>query len=593
MNTGTFRTLRRTYGKYRWHLVALAALGFVSAIFEGIGINIAIPLLSFFMGGGAAPTDFISQTVQRLFETLHIPFSFRYLLGFVLALFILRAFTVGIFGFIRSYISADFLSDMSEDMLRQTLHASWPFLLKQKIGAMHNTLVRDIQRSASLLEVMSQVLQSFTGFLMYLLVAINISAVMTLSALVGGALLMFVIRPLLRRTRVMAGTMAATEKEFSQYLSEHIYGMKAVKAAGVEARAIENGGRLVRAMRTLMIRIAVVRSASGSFFQPASLIFVIILFIITYRQPGFSIVAFAAALYLIQKIFTYLESGQSALQAVSELIPYARHVSDFKEMLIANREASTAGTASFIFTNTLAFEGVSFSYGEDVTTLRDISFTVARGQTIGIIGPSGAGKTSLADLLLRLFRPISGKILLDGASIDTIAIDGWRQHVGYVAQDVFLINDTVEENIRFYRSELTEEEIIKAAKQANIYDFISGLKDGFKTVVGDRGVLLSGGQRQRIALARALAGSPKILVLDEATSALDTASEKIIQDALASLRGSITVFIIAHRLSTIDSADMILVLENGRLVEQGTPEELRKNPESYFSMHRGIPVSEK
>ena len=363
--------------------------------------------------------------------------------------------------------------------------------------------------------------------------------------------------------------------------------MKAIKAAGAEERALENGGTLVRMLRTLSIRGALIRSISGSLFQPFSLIFVIILFAITYRLPDFSMISFAAALYLIQKIFTYLESGQGALSGIRETIPYAQNVEGFKRLLDEHCEAPIRGTAPFSFERELVFSNVSFSYGEGKNVLSGVNFSIAKGETIWLIGPSGAGKTSVADLLLRLFKPNEGDILIDGKQIASISTDAWRHRVGYVAQDVFLLNASIEDNIRFYRPDLSKEAIIAVAKQANIYDFIQGLPEGFDTMTGDRGVMLSGGQRQRIALARALASSPALLILDEATSALDSASEKLIQESIRALHGSVTVLIIAHRLSTIEHADRLLVLDHGKIIEEGTPQELLARPGSYFSKHHG------
>ena len=580
----TLRTLFATFGRYRWHITALVAFGFLGAILEGIGINAVIPLFSFFTGGGGSTaTDFISRNIQYFFAFIGLPFTFRYLLGFILALFILRAVSMMVFGYIRGWITADFLGAESADMLGRTLRASWPFLLHQKIGTMHNTLVRDIQRSGSLLEVMGQVIQSFTGFLMYLLVAINISLTMTLYTMGGGAVLFLIIRPLFKRTRRIAEDLAGVEKLFAQFLSEHIIGMKSIKAAGAERPAIAKGGAHVRALRSLLIRSALVRAASSSLFQPFSIFFVVMLFLLTYHTPSFSIISFAAALYLIQKIFTYLESGQNALHAVSELAPYAEHVLQFKKNLDLHKESPVLGSKPFVFEKTLEGRDLSFSYVEGRPVLKHVDFILRAGETVGLVGPSGAGKTSVADLLLRLFKPPSGELLLDGVSAESISVDLWRGRIGYVSQDVFLLNDTIEQNIRFYREGITKAEIEAAAKQANIHDFIASLPEGYQTRTGDRGVLLSGGQRQRVALARALVGRPALLLLDEATSALDHESERLIQESILKLRGSLTVFIIAHRPSTIEQVDTLLVLQNGRIVEQGPPKELRANPRSYLS----------
>ncbi|MFA5942623.1 MAG: ABC transporter ATP-binding protein [Candidatus Paceibacterota bacterium] len=577
----TLVTLWGAFGRYRWHVVALAVFGVVSALLEGIGINAVIPLISFFIGGGGGSTDFITQAIQTLLGFFGLPFSFRYLLGFILVLFILRAISVTVFGYIRGWISADFLGKESEEVLRRVLLVSWPFSLKQKLGAMHNTLVRDVQQSGMLLSAVAQIVQSFSGFLMYLLVAVNISPVMTSYTLGGGVVLLLFLRPFLRRASGIGERAARVEKQFAQFLNEHIIGMKSVKAAGVERAAIADGNAHIRLLRSLSIRQSLVRALSTSFFQPFSIVLVVVLFFLTYRTPEFSIIAFAASLYLIQKIFTYLESGQAALQSVSELVPYARNIATFKRSLDMHRESSE-GDAPFVFEKELAFKDVSFSYDEGKPILNGITFSIRAGETVGLIGPSGSGKTSIADLLLRLFKPATGSILLDGVPSESIALDAWRRHIGYVSQDVFLFNGTIEENIRFYNRAVTAEDIEDAAKQANIYDFVSGLPEGFQTTTGDRGVMLSGGQRQRIALARALVGKPAFLILDEATSALDHESERLIHEAIRALHGKVTVFIIAHRPSTVAETDTIFVVDHGSIVERGSPQELLQKNGSYF-----------
>jgi ABC-type multidrug transport system fused ATPase/permease subunit len=521
----TVLILWNMFRKYRKHAIALVVLGSLAAVLEGIGINAVIPLMSFFSGAASTPTDFITKAISDLFSFFSIPFTFRYLLGFILALFLLRAIASVVFGYVRGWITADYLSDETEDLLRETMRASWPFLLKQKIGNLHTSIVRDIGRTGSLLEVTSQVIQSFTGFFMYLLVAFSISPQMTLITLVGGAALLFFVKPFLSRARNTGGEIALTEKSVAQFLSEHIIGMKSVKAAGAERKALATSSKLIRRLRGLSIRIALTRSLSTSMFQPFSLVFVIILFAITYQSPEFSIISFAAVLYLIQKIFTYLESGQVAFHNMAELIPYAQNVLALKEQLREHRE-ETGGHANFSFKKSFKFENVSLSYQEGKEVLKNVSFEIMPGEIVGVVGPSGAGKTSVADLVLRLFSPNSGKIMLDGVSVAEIPLEEWRKRVAYVSQDIFLLNTSIEENIRFYREDLTRNDIIAAAKQANIYEFIQSQKDGFETTVGDRGVLLSGGQRQRIVLARALAQKPSILVLDEATNSYKSQSSR-------------------------------------------------------------------
>ena len=582
----SLKTIWMTFTTYRWHISALIVFGIFSPLLEGIGVNAIVPLVSFFMGGGGT-TGFINESVKLFFDLLHIPFTFRYLLGFIIVLFLLRAVSVIMFGYIRGWVNADFLSKESQSSMRSTLFSSWSFFLKQKFGTIHTSLIRDVQQTGALMGAIVQVIQSFSGCLMYLLVAISISPIITLYAVIGGALLLFVLRPFLYRIKKIGKETEGVEKQFSHFLSEHITGMKLIKASGSEKMAIDYGTSHIRVLRNLSIKQSLLNTVSTSFFQPAAILLVIILFLITYNTPEFNIISFSASLYLIQKIFVYLESGQNSIQSVGLLLPYARNLFILKRDLNTNRESSD-GDKAFVFHKELTFKDVSFSYDGNKFVLNNINFSLRAGKAVGLIGPSGIGKTSIADLILRLFKPNTGSILLDNIPSESISLESWRQSIGYVPQDTFLINGTIEENIRFYNQKLKIEDIETAVKQANAHDFISKLPLGLKTNIGDRGVILSGGQKQRIALARALVTRPKILILDEATSALDHESEKMIQKTLIDLRGSTLVLVIAHKPSTIMWVDDLMVIGGGKIIEQGLPQELSKDENSYFSrMQKG------
>ncbi|RZJ50142.1 MAG: ATP-binding cassette domain-containing protein [Flavobacterium sp.] len=224
----------------------------------------------------------------------------------------------------------------------------------------------------------------------------------------------------------------------------------------------------------------------------------------------------------------------------------------------------------------VAFRNVAFSYPsrKEIEVLKDVNFTAGFGQKIAIVGPSGAGKSTISSLLLRFYDITSGEITVDGKNIYEYDLEDLRGNMSIVPQDVILFGGTIRENIAYGKPDATEEEIIKAAKQANAFNFVDGFPEKFETLVGERGVKLSGGQRQRIAIARALLKNPSILILDEATSSLDSESEKLVQEALEVLMEGRTSIIIAHRLSTIRNADKILVLDNGKITEEGTHQEL-------------------
>jgi subfamily B ATP-binding cassette protein MsbA len=233
----------------------------------------------------------------------------------------------------------------------------------------------------------------------------------------------------------------------------------------------------------------------------------------------------------------------------------------------------------------VAFEGVSFEYVPGVPVLRNVSFRADAGTTTAIVGPSGAGKTTMLALLMAFHRPTRGRIVVDGTDLASVRLRDYRRHLGVVLQDEFLFDGTIADNIAFARPRATREEIAEASRIAHCDEFVRGFEDGLDTTVGERGVKLSGGQRQRVAIARAVLADAPILLLDEATSSLDSESEAAIRDALGTLRHGRTVFVIAHRLSTIRAADQILVVEKGTIVERGTHVELLARSGRYRELH--------
>ena len=234
---------------------------------------------------------------------------------------------------------------------------------------------------------------------------------------------------------------------------------------------------------------------------------------------------------------------------------------------------------------TLSFEDVSFAYDGEKEILHNISFQAPAGSVTALVGTSGSGKTTIAGLAASFLKPDSGKIRIDEIDLKTIKLESYRSKLGVVLQDDFLFEGTIRENILFPRPEASEDELLAAVKAAHVKEFTDRFDDGLDTLIGERGIKLSGGQRQRVAIARALLADPRILILDEATSNLDTESESYIQESLTHLMKGRTTLVIAHRLSTIRRADQILVIEDGKIAEQGTHEDLIKNEGRYYQLY--------
>jgi subfamily B ATP-binding cassette protein MsbA len=237
------------------------------------------------------------------------------------------------------------------------------------------------------------------------------------------------------------------------------------------------------------------------------------------------------------------------------------------------------------FDDIIELENVWFAYQSSEMVLKDVTLTIRRGETVAFVGATGAGKSTLADLIARLYDPTQGRILVDGRDLRQHTLDSLRDAVAVVSQDTFLFNRTVRYNLAYGLDDVSDERLRWAAEQANALDFIEDLEDEFDTQLGDRGTRLSGGQRQRIAIARALLRDPEILILDEATSALDSVTEQLVQQALERLMESRTVIAIAHRLSTIEHADKVVVLEEGEIVEQGPYDELLARRGQLWEYH--------
>src|SRR5437762_14328843 len=257
----------------------------------------------------------------------------------------------------------------------------------------------------------------------------------------------------------------------------------------------------------------------------------------------------------------------------------------FEVLDLASEEGDRPGEVPARFEQRIEYRGVSFSYNGQAPVLEGLDFEVRRGQVVAVVGPSGAGKTTLVDLLPRFYEPKRGAILMDGVPITRFTRTSLRGLMGIVSQETILLNDTVLANISYGRSDFTLEQVQAAARAANAHDFVSQLPEGYRTLLGERGTRLSGGERQRIAIARALLRDPPILILDEATSALDMESERLVQEAIDRLMARRTTFVIAHRLATVQHADLILVLAEGRIVERGTHATLYAAGGLYRRLH--------
>ena len=293
------------------------------------------------------------------------------------------------------------------------------------------------------------------------------------------------------------------------------------------------------------------------------------------------VVAFAA---LVTRIFSPITQLMSVWITIQSSLALFERVFDYSELPVEIADAADAVTLDSIV-GTVAYEDVGFSYGSDIPALQDVSLQILPGQVGALVGPSGAGKTTITYLLPRLYDVTSGRVLIDGHDVRSITGESLNRAIGVVTQDPYLFHASIKDNIRYARPDATDSEIRAAARAAYIDEFVDGLPGGYETIVGERGYRLSGGEKQRVAIARAVLKDPPILILDEATSSLDSHSEHIIQRALDELSRGRTTLVIAHRLSTVLNADIIFVVDQGRIIERGTHKELLAIEGLYASLY--------
>lgn len=495
----------------------------------------------------------------------------------ILVVFLVRGFATYGQTYTMSYIGQRVIIDIREAMFKHLQRLDQAYYDRRKTGVIMSNLTNDVAalQSAIVDNLVSFITEGVTliGSLVSML---YLDWKLTLVTLVIVPVVLGIINIFGKRLRIAGHDVQGRIADITSLLQETISGARVVRSfarEGYEVQRFERENQ--RNFRAVMRATKLTSLLSPLVEFSAAIAVTVILWYGGYSVVTGAITAGSLIAFLIYAI--NLSNPVKRLSQVYGNIQKAMAAGDRVFAILDTKPEVVEKTNAIVLPEVdgrVRFDHVSFSYDGEKKALDDFSLDVPAGRVVAIVGPSGAGKTTIANLLPRFYDATEGEITVDGIDVRDVTFQSLREQIGVVPQETMLFNATIKDNILYGRLDGTDEEVYAAAKAANALEFIERLPEGMDTLVGERGSSLSGGQRQRIAIARAILKNPKILILDEATSALDTESEKLVQEALERLMQGRTAFVIAHRLSTIKNADQIVVLREGKLVESGTHDEL-------------------
>jgi len=576
---------------YSLIFVATIAATVLSSVLDGFTFVLLIPFLRSLFGqtalpgaegaGGAGGSE-----VEAVLDRIAGPFihagapevALRNVVVVLLVTLLLKNGTAYLASLGSVAIQERVVRDLRVRLFRHLQTLPLAYFQRTRGGQLVARIISDTdQVKTAVSAALASLLQNVVIIVVYVLILFGLSRRLTLLALLLAPVLLLIIRPMINRLRRRSRELAAERGEVTSHVGEMIASVKLIRAYVAEAFELGRFQRLAERYRKRVMRAQRFSSLTSPVSEVFGGVMIVLILVVGTRlalgtaatlDPAVLITFLAVSLRLMSPVKSVANYPTIMAGAVAS----AERV--FEVLDLPAAEGDRPGERAAAFNDRIEYRGVSFEYEAGEAVLRDVDLEVRRGHIVAIVGPSGAGKTTLVDLLPRFYEPTRGEILIDGVPITRYTRPSLRRLMGIVSQETVLLNDTVLANVAYGRADFSLEQVRAAARAANADEFILRLPEGYSTVLGERGTRLSGGQRQRIAIARALLRDPPILILDEATSALDTESERLVQEAIDRLMAHRTVLVIAHRLATVQHADAILVLAEGRIVERGSHDDL-------------------
>ena len=571
----TIHAIYRLCGDRGWMLAPIAGLACLAFVLEGIGIGLLIPLVDTVLGEEGHGVAFgpFTAILQGLADRL--PADHRVFLISLLVCLMVLLKTAVIYGhhMLSVWLNSRVGKTLRDRLFETTFGIGLLALQNLGIGRLHNTIDAQVWHVADGLDRLTRVLASAAAAAVFLTLLLLISWPLTVAVVFGALLISLVMLVVRRGAQHFGRRLVATNADMSGRIIETLTHHRLVRAFGTETFEIDRFRASSEALRRATIRTELLKGIAN----PATeLLYVPLMFaaIGLGLAMGLGMPTLLAYLLLLYRLQPHLRNIDSLRV---ELASFGGPVEDIVTVLeMHDPRAPRSGTRPVATVREqVNFERVSFDYGvPESAGLTGVSFTIPKGAVVAVVGPSGAGKSTVVGLLYRFFDPTAGQILVDGVPLAEFDLAAWRRRLAFAGQDVELMSGSVRDNIAYGSPWATDADIVAAARLAHADMFIEMLPQGYQSEVGARGLTLSGGQRQRLTLARALLRRPDLLILDEATNALDADSESIVLERLNEMSADMSMLVIAHRLSTVRDADLVVVLDAGRVIELGPPASL-------------------
>jgi ABC-type multidrug transport system fused ATPase/permease subunit len=564
---GHWPRVRSLVRPYRVRLVALAGASFGAGAVEALFLVI-VTRVGLSVADGKDTTGLVSGWSVSIGEAIAIG------LGLVAA----RLGLGLLVGALSTGLTAAVRSDLRQRLTDAYLHASWSVQQAEPSGRLAQLLTAFTNESVGVVGSLATSLAASLSLVALLGGALLVDTRSTVAVVVALLALGFVLAPLRRRIKLRARSAAAAQLSFASAVTE-------LGALGLEMQTFGVRDQFTARIDALIEREVRSRRRADLLKAALPVVYASLAYVAVLGGLGFAgaadgdLAELGAVMLVLLRSLTYGQQLQTASATLLQSMPFLDRLDETMAQYL--QSAATNGVVRPDRVGAVELREVSFGYDPARPVLRDVTCSIGDGEMVGVIGPSGAGKSTLVQLLLGVRDPTSGVLLVGGHDLRDIDRSWWTGRVAFVAQEPALFTGTVAENIRFFRDGLSDADVRRAAELAHVLHEVEALPEGFDTHLGERGSRLSGGQRQRVSIARALVGRPELLVLDEPTSSLDVHSESAIRETITQLRGSTSLVLIAHRLSTLQMCDRLLVVDEGRLVAAGAPDDLRRGNDFY------------